>query len=151
MFVLQRVQRKHQCEMTSVNRSVEMCELWNRNAIAISLSVIDITGEIAYFSVRWKIWKLVQSTALYQELTKKRIRRWETRTWRRSILLPLLRLTPLTERFPWDDLRTVLHGGQRMTKVQNGEKMLPKVSTSWVGCTNVTDIRHTTDRQTDLQ
>jgi len=28
-----------------------------------------------------------------------------------------------------------------MTKVQNGEKMLPKVSTSWVGCTNVTDNR----------
>jgi len=28
-----------------------------------------------------------------------------------------LRLTPLTEGFPWDDLRKILHGGQRMAKV----------------------------------
>jgi len=28
----------------------------------------------------------------------------------------------------WDDLRKFLHGGQRMTKVQNGEEILPKVS-----------------------
>ena len=32
-----------------------------------------------------------------------------------------------TEGFPWDDLREVLHGGQRM--VQNGKEILPKVST----------------------
>jgi len=38
-----------------------------------------------------------------------------------------LRLTPPTEGFPWDDLRKILHGGQRMAKVQNGEEMLPKV------------------------
>jgi len=31
--------------------------------------------------------------------------------------------------FPWDDLRKILHGGQRMTKVRNGEEILPKVST----------------------
>jgi len=36
----------------------------------------------------------------------------------RFVLLPLLRLTALTERFPWDDLRKILHGGQRMAKVQ---------------------------------
>jgi len=29
----------------------------------------------------------------------------------------------------WDDLRKILHGGQRMAKVQNDEKILPKVST----------------------
>ena len=34
-----------------------------------------------------------------------------------------------TEGFPLDDLRKILHGGQRMAKVQNGEEMLPKVST----------------------
>ena len=30
-------------------------------------------------------------------------------------------------------------------------KKLPKISTGWVGCTNVTDRRQTTDRQTDLR
>jgi len=29
----------------------------------------------------------------------------------------------------WDDLRKILHGGQWMAKVQNGEEILPKVST----------------------
>ena len=46
----------------------------------------------------------------------------------RSILLPLLRLTLPTEGFPWDDLREILRGGQRMTEVQNDEEILPKVS-----------------------
>jgi len=36
----------------------------------------------------------------------------------RDVLLPLLRLTPSTEEFPWDDLRRILHGGRRITKVQ---------------------------------
>jgi len=31
------------------------------------------------------------------------------------------------------------------TEVQNGEKILPKVSTPWAGRTNVTDYRQTTD------
>jgi len=35
-----------------------------------------------------------------------------------------------TERFPWDDLRKILHGGQRTANVQNGKEILPKVSTS---------------------
>ena len=30
---------------------------------------------------------------------------------------------------PWDDLRKILQGDQRMAKVQNGEEILPKVST----------------------
>ena len=33
------------------------------------------------------------------------------------------------EMFPWGDLRKILHVGQRMVKVQNGEEILPKVST----------------------
>jgi len=33
-----------------------------------------------------------------------------------------------------------------MAKVQNGAETLPKISTGWVDCTNVTD-----DRQTDLR
>ena len=37
--------------------------------------------------------------------------------------LPLLRLTPPTEEFPWDDLRKILRGGQRIAKVQNGEEI----------------------------
>jgi len=32
--------------------------------------------------------------------------------WRRSMLLPLLCLTPPTDGFPWDDLRKILLGGQ---------------------------------------
>jgi len=62
----------------------------------------------------------------------------------RSILLPLLRLTPPADGFPWDDLRKILHGGQRMAKVHSGEEILPGALTLWVGCTNVTD-----DWQTD--
>ena len=46
-----------------------------------------------------------------------------------SILLPLLHLMSLIEGFLSDDLRKILHGGQRMAKVQNGEEILPKVST----------------------
>ena len=38
-----------------------------------------------------------------------------------TILLPLLRLTLPTEGFPWDDLRKILHQGQRMAKVHSGE------------------------------
>jgi len=49
---------------------------------------------------------------------------------RGSVLPPLLRLTPPMEGFPWDDLRKILHGGQRTAKVQNGEEILPKVSTA---------------------
>ena len=42
--------------------------------------------------------------------------------------------TPLTfnapeDGVPWNDLRKMLHGGQKMAKVQNGEEILPKVST----------------------
>jgi len=40
-----------------------------------------------------------------------------------------LRLTPPTKGFPWDDLRKILHGGQKMTKVQSGDEILPKVAT----------------------
>jgi len=40
-------------------------------------------------------------------------------------------LMPPMEGFPWDDLRKILHSGQRMPKVQlqNGKEILPKVST----------------------
>ena len=45
------------------------------------------------------------------------------------ILLPILRLTPPMEGFPWDDLRKILHGGQKMAKVYSSEEILPKGST----------------------
>ena len=35
-----------------------------------------------------------------------------------------------TEGFSQDDLRKTVHGGQRMATVQNGETILPKVSTT---------------------
>jgi len=59
-----------------------------------------------------------------------------------------LRLNPPTKGFPWEDLRKIFCGCQRMAKVSNGEEKLPKIATGWVGCTNVTD-RQTDDRQTD--
>jgi len=40
-----------------------------------------------------------------------------------------LSLTSPTDGFPWDCVRKILHGGQRMAKVQNGQEILPKVST----------------------
>ena len=66
---------------------------------------------------------------------------------RRSIQLPLLRLTPPAEGFSCDDLLKILHGDQRMAGIHSGEEILPKGSTPWVGCTNVTDRRQTDDRR----
>ena len=41
---------------------------------------------------------------------------------------------------PWDDLRKNLHRSQMRAKLKKtGEEILPKVSTHWVRCTNVTD------------
>ena len=44
---------------------------------------------------------------------------------------PLAFINPLTptEEFPWDDLRKIFRGCQRMAKVPNGEETLPKIST----------------------
>jgi len=36
-------------------------------------------------------------------------------------------------------LRKILHGGQWMARLQNGVETLSKISTGWVGCTNVID------------
>jgi len=41
-----------------------------------------------------------------------------------AIWLPLLCLNPPTEGFPWDDLRKIFRGCQRMAKVPNGEELL---------------------------
>ena len=57
-------------------------------------------------------------------------------------------LTPQKQRFPWDDLREIFSGYQRMAKVPNAVEILPKIWTAWVGCTGVTDDRRQTDRQT---
>ena len=31
-----------------------------------------------------------------------------------------------TEGFPWDDLRKIFNGGQRMVKLHSGEEILPR-------------------------
>jgi len=49
---------------------------------------------------------------------------------------------PPTEGFSWDDLHKILHGGQRMAKVQNDQKI---VSTAQVERTNITDDRRVCD------
>ena len=41
------------------------------------------------------------------------------------------------------------HQKSRVPELSYGEKKLQKSSTAWVGCTNVTDNRQQTDRQTD--
>jgi len=41
----------------------------------------------------------------------------------------LMRLTPRTKGFPWDDLRKILPGCQWMAKVSNGIERLLKIST----------------------
>jgi len=40
-----------------------------------------------------------------------------------------LRLTLPAEGFPWDDLRKILQGSQRMASVHSAEEILPKAST----------------------
>jgi len=52
------------------------------------------------------------------------------------------------EWFPWDDLRKILRGCQRMAKVPNAVEILQKILTIWVGCTSVTDDRLTDRRAT---
>jgi len=46
-----------------------------------------------------------------------------------AYLLPLLCLTPPTDVLPWNNLRKILHGAQRIAKVHSGEEILPKSST----------------------
>ena len=46
----------------------------------------------------------------------------------RCISLPLLRLNPPTEWFPWDDLRQIFSECQWIAKVPDGEEKLPKIS-----------------------
>ena len=65
------------------------------------------------------------------------------------ILLPLLCLTHPAEGFPWDDLRKIFSGCQRMANVPNAVEKLPKIWTAWVGRTNVTDDRQTERQTTD--
>jgi len=55
---------------------------------------------------------------------------------------------PQMEGFPWDDLRKIFCGCQRISKVPTDVETLPKNSTAWVGRTNVTDDRQTERRQT---
>jgi len=43
---------------------------------------------------------------------------------------PLAFISP-TEGFPWDDLRKILHGGQRLAMVQQGVETLPKIVTGY--------------------
>jgi len=44
-----------------------------------------------------------------------------------SFLLIYLCLTPLSEGFPWDDLREIFSGCQQMAKVRNAVEILPKI------------------------
>ena len=52
---------------------------------------------------------------------------------------PLAFNAPPNGGIPWDDLRKIVNRIERMAKVQDGEELLPKVSTPWVGRMNVTD------------
>ena len=63
--------------------------------------------------------------------------------------LLLLRLTHLVDGFPWDDLRKILHGGQRMDKAHSGEE----ISGSFNPLSKVHQRYRQTadDRQTDVR
>jgi len=54
----------------------------------------------------------------------------------------------MAEGFPWEDLREIFSGCQRMAKVPNAVEILPKIWTVWVGRTSVTDDRQTDGRAT---
>ena len=54
--------------------------------------------------------------------------------------------TSPAEGFPWDNLRKIFGGCQRMAKVPNATEILPKISIAWAGRTNVTDRRQTDGR-----
>jgi len=47
---------------------------------------------------------------------------------------------------PWDYLRKILCGCQRMAKVPNAVQILPKIWTAWVGRMSVTNRRQTDER-----
>ena len=72
----------------------------------------------------------------------KLIRRRHTRTW--HFATPLA-FNAADGGVPRDEFRKILRGGQRIAKVQYGEEILRKVSTPWVGRTNVTDYRRICD------
>ena len=66
----------------------------------------------------------------------------------RYIFSTTLWFNPPTEGFPWDDFRKISPGCRQVTNVLSGAEKLPKISIGWVGCTNVTDRRQTTDGRT---
>jgi len=63
------------------------------------------------------------------------------------IWLPLA-FNTLNGGLPWGDFRKILPGSQQMANIPHGVETLPKISIAWVGRTNVTDRRQTTDGQT---
>jgi len=56
------------------------------------------------------------------------LHRFRDKVKNRYILLPLLCLTPPAEGFPWDDLREIFSGCQRIAKVPNAVEILPKIT-----------------------
>ena len=102
-------------------------------------------------TVTLKAWiKPLRTMVLYKSdyyYYKKLIRRWDTRTWHRCILLLLLRLKPRQRGPPGTisvKFRTEVKG---WLKYKRWSIILPKVSTRWVGRTNVTDDRRICDRK----
>jgi len=60
-----------------------------------------------------------------------------------------LAFNPPTEGFPWDDLRNIFRGCQRMAKVPMASKHCRKFQPAdRVGRTNITDDRQTDERAT---
>jgi len=116
--------------------------LWRRK------TPMNLKSEFRMGQGHWKLHHWIPHVSfLVINCTRGRIvyRLWEPSTDPKSLyLLPILRLTAPTEGFPWDDLREILRGSQRMAKVHSSKEILPNASTPRVGCTNVTD-----DRQTD--
>ena len=52
--------------------------------------------------------------------------------------------------YPWDDLRKIFRGFQRMANLPNAVEILPKITTAWVGCTSVTDRQTDSEREREF-
>ena len=63
----------------------------------------------------------------------------------RDIAFDMSNIAILATFLAFNPRRKILHGGQPLARIQNGVERLRKISTGWVGCTNVTD------RWTDLR
>ena len=114
--------------VTSTNLS-RFSHFFHRRKVCINFRPFDVTD----FGTNRKLicdFLLVINTNLPPILHRFRDKPVSTCPKSLHLVTPFTFLAPdRTEGFPWDDLHKILHGGQRMARVQNGVETLPKIST----------------------